>query len=46
MKARKLNGEIMIGVFSPSSPIFATIPICYERGIQYLQAKGYKGVNG
>ncbi len=46
MKARKLNGEITIGVFSPSSPISATIPIRYERGIQYLQAKGYKVVNG
>ena len=46
MKVRKLNGEITIGVFSPSSPISATIPIRYERGIQYLQSKGYKIVNG
>lgn len=46
MKSKKLNGEITIGVFSPSSPISATVPIRYERGIQYLQKKGYKIVNG
>ncbi len=46
MKVRKLNGEITIGIFSPSSPISATVPIRYERGIQYLQTKGYKVMNG
>lgn len=46
MKVKRLNDEITIGVFSSSSPISATVPIRYERGIQYLQSKGYKVING
>ena len=46
MKAKVPNKNITIGVFSPSSPISATTPIRYERGIRYLQSKGYKVVNG
>ena len=46
MKAKRLNDQITIGVFSSSSPISATVPIRYERGIQYLQSKGYKVISG
>ena len=46
VKAKVPNKNITIGVFSPSSPISATTPIRYERGIRYLQSKGYKVVNG
>ena len=31
-----------IGLFSPSGPISATVPVRYERGRDYLVSKGYK----
>lgn len=46
MKAKKLNEYAAIGVFSSSSPISATVPVRYERGVQYLESKGYKVING
>ena len=46
MKAKKLQDEIVIGVFSSSSPISATIPTRYDRGIAYLQTKGIKIIHG
>lgn len=46
MKVKTLGKEIGIGVFSSSSPISATVPIRYERGIQYLQDKEYKIIHG
>lgn len=46
MKARKLDKPITIGIFSSSSPISNTVPVRYERGIQFLKSKGYKIVNG
>lgn len=42
MKLRKIseNKKITVGVFSPSSPISATVPSRYERGRIYLEAHG------
>ena len=42
MKAGKLNGQITIGVFSSSSPVSATVPVRYDRGIEYLKSRGYE----
>lgn len=46
MKAKKLKRDITIGVFSSSSPVSATVPVRYERGVHYLESKGYKIING
>lgn len=46
MKAKKLTGNITIGVFSSSSPVSASVPVRYERGIRYLESKGYKVIHG
>lgn len=46
MKARGLEDGATIGVFSSSSPISATVPIRYERGVKYLESKGFRVVNG
>lgn len=46
MKAKRSLGSIGIGVFSASSPISATVPVRYERGVQYLENKGFHVVNG
>lgn len=46
MKANKTSGKITIGVFSSSSPVSATVPVRYERGIAYLRSRGYEIVNG
>ncbi len=35
-----------IGIFSSSSPISATVPVRYERGVEYLKEKGFQVVNG
>ncbi len=35
-----------VGVFSPSSPISATVPVRYERGRDYLVSKGLTVVDG
>ena len=45
MKANKTSGKITIGVFSSSSPVSATVPVRYERGIAYLKSRGYEIVN-
>lgn len=46
MKAEPMTNPATIGVFSSSSPISATVPVRYERGIQYLENKGFRVVNG
>lgn len=46
MKAKRTSGKITIGVFSSSSPVSATVPVRYERGIEYLKSRGYEIVNG
>lgn len=46
MKAKKYSGEFNIGIFSPSSPISATVPIRYERGKEYLKSKGFGVIDG
>lgn len=46
MKAYTLNDNITIGIFSSSSPISATVPIRYERGVKYLESKGVTVING
>lgn len=46
MKAEKLKENGGIGVFSSSSPISATVPIRYERGVEYLKSKGFCVING
>lgn len=46
MKARAVGEHPVIGVFSASSPISATVPIRYDRGIAYLRSKGCKVING
>lgn len=46
MKAKRVNPNCTIGVFSSSSPISATVPVRYERGKQYLESKGFKVVDG
>ena len=38
--------KLTIGIFSPSSPISATVPIRYERGIEYLKSKGFNIIEG
>ena len=46
LKAKRLRESPTIGVFSSSSPVSATCPVRYERGIAYLEAKGYHVQNG
>lgn len=46
MKAKKMTGNLTIGVFSSSSPISATVPVRYQRGKEYLLAKGMRVVDG
>ncbi len=46
MKLPKLTGKLTIGVFSSSSPVSATVPIRYNRGVQYLKSKGYRVMSG
>ena len=46
MKANKVKGTAKIGIFSSSSPISATVPIRYERGVRYLESKGFEVVHG
>lgn len=46
MKAKKCNTNSSIGVFSSSSPISSTVPIRYNRGKEYLQARGFKVFDG
>lgn len=46
MKAGKLRGRGTIGIFSSSSPVSATVPIRYERGVKYLESKGFQIIHG
>ena len=46
MKAKRPDRNISIGVFSASSPISATVPVRYDRGKEYLEAKGFQVING
>ena len=46
MKAAKLKDNLTIGVFSSSSPISATVPVRYNRGKEYLAAKGIRILDG
>lgn len=46
MKARKLGERRTIGVFSSSSPVSATVPVRYERGVRFLEDKGYRVIHG
>ncbi len=48
MKAARINRnrQITIGVFSSSSPVSATTPVRYERGVEFLKSKGFRVVNG
>lgn len=42
----KLKPGDTIGVFSPSSPISATVPVRYQRGKAYLEARGFRVKEG
>ena len=46
MKAKKMNGNLTMGVFSSSSPISATVPVRYNRGKEYLASKGIHVIDG
>lgn len=46
MKAKALQKGAVIGVFSASSPISATVPSRYERGCAFLESKGFQVVDG
>ena len=46
MLAPKLKPGDTIAVFSPSSPITATVPVRYLRGKTYLEAKGFRVLEG
>ena len=46
IKPNKLQYPATIGVFSSSSPISATVPIRYERGVKYLESKGFRVIHG
>ena len=46
MKAKRLTGTMGIGIFSSSSPISATVPARYERGVNYLESKGFRVFHG
>lgn len=46
MKAKRIEMNGTIGVFSPSSPISATVPVRYERGKAFLESKGFNVING
>lgn len=46
IKQFDMNKKITVGVFSSSLPISATVPSRYERGVAYLESKGFCVVNG
>ena len=46
MKAKIVENQIGIGVFSSSSPISATVPVRYDRGKAYLEKKGFQIIDG
>lgn len=46
MKPQRLKENFTIGIFSSSSPISATVPVRYARGVRYLESKGLRVVHG
>lgn len=46
MKAPKLKDGLTVGIFSSSSPVSATVPVRYNRGKAYLEAKGIRVIDG
>ena len=46
MRAPKLKKGDAIAVFSPSSPVTATVPVRYRRGRKYLEGKGLRFIEG
>lgn len=46
MKAKRKSGGWTIGVFSASSPISAAVPSRYDRGVRFLEEKGFSIVHG
>lgn len=46
MKAPALRGNAAIGIFSASAPVSATAPARYERGMRFLESKGYRVIHG
>ena len=46
MKAPKLKEGMTIGIFSPSTGISAIVPERYERGVRYLESRGFKVKHG
>ncbi len=46
MKAKRPGKTPCVGVFSASSPISATVPVRYERGVRFLEEKGFRVVHG
>ena len=46
MKAKRVQNNVGIGVFSSSSPISATVSVRYHRGKEYLEEKGFDVING
>lgn len=42
----KLKKGDSIGIFSPSTPITAYTPKRFERGVKYLEDKGFKIIKG
>lgn len=46
MKAKIVENQVGIGVFSSSSPISATVPVRYDRGKAYLEKKGFQIIDG
>lgn len=46
MKASRIKDTARVGVFSSSSPISATVPVRYDRGVRYLTDKGFDVIHG
>lgn len=46
MKAPPVRANAAIGIFSASSPVSATAPARYARGVRYLESKGYRVIHG
>ena len=46
MKAKRIGPGAGIGIFSASSPISATVPVRYARGVRYLEEKGFRVIHG
>ena len=46
MKAPRYDGISSVGVFSASSPVSASVPARYDRGKAYLEARGFRVIDG